>query len=292
MSKTAVTYPIVAALVAAERFLGPDRKWKPTNRKPTSGQQKRFLEQFFNICRADNIPEIRSIASANIEEVNKFLADNGFSIRLSPLPSGSFGAASILDLLIEWIEKGEKTKVRTDDRKKFPGVRIKGENVSFYTIPGHKEPIACLKTKSGDRVFMTMLNQSPEGFDLVKKAEKLSDFDKCWEDVDEYDGIVFPMVDLNQTVDISWLEGLGTIDEKNVFWYIAQALQQTKVRMNEIGVRVQSAVAVGLMKGVMPHRPDLIINRPFLMWIERPGLEKPLFVGYITEEDWKNPGSL
>jgi hypothetical protein len=289
VSKTVVPYPVVAALVAAERFLGPDRQWRPTNRRPIDEQQKRFLEQFFRICRADRIPEIKSFASASIEEVNRFLADNGFSIQLSPLPWGSFGAASILDLLIEWIEKGEKTEVETDAGKRFPGVRIEEDNVSFFMAAGHEEPIARLVTKSGDRVFMTMFDQSLEGFDLVEKAEELSEYEE--DTTSKYGGLVFPMVDLDQTVDISWLEGINTRDKTDAFWFVAQALQQTKVKMNEIGVRVQSAVAVGLMKAVMPN-PDHIINRPFLMWITRKGLKKPLFVGYITEENWKNPGGL
>lgn len=39
-------------------------------------------------------------------------------------------------------------------------------------------------------------------------------------------------------------------------------------------------------------KPDLVIDRPFLCWIERPGIPVPLFLGHITEEDWKSPGSL
>lgn len=31
------------------------------------------------------------------------------------------------------------------------------------------------------------------------------------------------------------------------------------------------------------------INRPFLLWIERPGYHYPLFVGHITEEQWRDP---
>ncbi len=38
--------------------------------------------------------------------------------------------------------------------------------------------------------------------------------------------------------------------------------------------------------------PDMIIDAPFLVWFMRPLLNKPLFVGYIATEDWKNPGSI
>jgi hypothetical protein len=60
--------------------------------------------------------------------------------------------------------------------------------------------------------------------------------------------------------------------------------------MNEKGVRIQEAATVGIAFAAvfLPHRH--VIDRPFLMWVERPGLSLPLFVGYISEEDWKKPG--
>ena len=60
---------------------------------------------------------------------------------------------------------------------------------------------------------------------------------------------------------------------------------------NEEGVRIEEAAAVGIAfaAAFLPHRH--VIDRPFLMRVERPGLSLPLFVGYITEEDWKNPGN-
>ena len=285
MSKTVVTYPIVAALVAAERIAGPDREWKPANPK-----QRRFLTEFFEICRRERVSEIQSLASWRAEEINKFLRERGFLIQLQPFAQNTFGVASILDLLVEWLQKGEVTKIETKTQKTFPGVRIKEENVSFFKAIGHNEPIARLLTKSGDEVFMTMVGKIPaEDFDLVAKVEELSNNIRP---NSEFGGLVFPMVDLDQKVDISWLRDLQTICSDGTPGIITQALQQTKLKMNEVGARVQSAVAVAMLKGISMHKPDHIINRPFLMWIERNGLEQPLFVGYITEEDWKNPGSL
>jgi len=72
---------------------------------------------------------------------------------------------------------------------------------------------------------------------------------------------------------------------------ITQALQQTKLRMNEEGARAQSAVAIGVLRGCLPTY-DYVIDWPFLFWITRPGISKPLFVAYVTEDDWKNPGDI
>jgi hypothetical protein len=36
-------------------------------------------------------------------------------------------------------------------------------------------------------------------------------------------------------------------------------------------------------------KPTLEINRPFYLWIMRPGMSIPLFAAYIDYEDWKQP---
>ena len=74
---------------------------------------------------------------------------------------------------------------------------------------------------------------------------------------------------------------------------IAQASQQTKLKMNEIGARVESVVAIAIVLGGMDApEPDHVINRPFLIWFERDGLSRPLFAGHITPDDWRNPGNI
>lgn len=286
MSTTTVTYPIVAALVKAEDILGLDRLWEGIN-----SRQQRFLREFFAVCHNEiaHIPEIESIASWQADEVNAFLRKRGFTIQLDPFDDQTFGVASVLDLLVEWLQKGGATVVITDDCRQFPGVRIDVSGVEFYTAPSHAKPIACLKTRSGDEVYMTMLERPPEGFDLVAKAEHLSHtmgFSSKW------GGLVFPMVDLDQKVDISWLLDMRTMGDDLQPAWITQALQQTILKMNEVGARAKSAVAIAVTRGMSVPKPDHIIDRPFLVWFERKGLNKPLFVGHITEDDWKNPGSI
>jgi len=287
MSTTVCTYPIVAATVRSEDILGPNRVWEARN-----AMQAHYLEEFFAACRGEvDISEIESIASWEADVINRFLAERGFSIQLEPFDPLTFGVAAVLDLLVEWIQEGTVTTVVTDGVDQYPGVRIAKKGVSFFTAPGHSNPIARLATKSGDKVYVTMLDDPPEGFDLVAKAEAFSaGLEICW----DYDGLVFPMITLDQEVNISWLLGMETVQESTGrrAW-VTQALQQTKLRMNEKGARVESAAAaaVTLEACIMP-KPDYVINKPFLIWFERDGLSRPLFVGHITTEDWTNPCGL
>jgi hypothetical protein len=292
MTKTSVTYPVVAALVVAEQMkdMGPDRQWEPVN-----NVQQYFLENYFNLCRNEirGIPEIESLTSWSYETINEFLRKHGFTIQLEPFSYPSFGVASVLDLIVTWASEGESCTVRGIDARSYPAVRIAREGVEFYQVRGHKHPIAALKTTSGDRVCLTVLDDEPaHEFDINHQAEDFSQ--RMSHPISGYNGIIFPMVDLNQKVDISWLLALWTLAESGVPAVVVQALQQNILRINEIGAQAKSAVAMEIMRtgGMMHVDPDLVINVPFLLWFERSGLKKPLFTGYITQEHWKNPGDI
>jgi serine protease inhibitor len=99
------------------------------------------------------------------------------------------------------------------------------------------------------------------------------------------------MIDMNTEDDLSWLIGMRTVDEQGNPWRISQAKQQTKLRLNEKGARAQSAAAIGCGTLSMPP-PPFIVDRPFVFWVMRAGIDLPLFVSYITPEHWKEPADL
>ncbi len=287
MSITAAAYPIVAALVEAEKMdgMGPNRQWQARNKV-----QLLFLEQFFKQCRGEigKIPEIESIASWSVEDINAFLRQRGFTIQLRHIDANTFAVASVLDLLVEWKNKGDIRTVRGIDGLDYAGVRIGKDSVEFYKASGHRHLIAALETKTGDTVYMTMVDREPaDGLNLIILAEALSE---RMRPTFPMNSVIFPMVDLNQQVDISWLIDMATRGIDGQPAWITQALQQNILRINEVGARAKSGVAMAVTRGMTP--PDLIINGPFLVWFERQHLAKPLFAGYITPEDWKNPGTL
>jgi len=290
MSSTVVTYPIVTALVEAEKILGPDRQWKPINE-----MQTRFLKEYFAACRHDKVPEIESLASWDAAEISTFLAQRGFHIEVPPFEPLKFGTASVLNLLVVWAGDPQATVIRTGLfwLRKFPAVRIPSGHVRFFRSPAHGNPIAWVSTKSGDGVYFTMHRKPTNGFDLVAKVQE---FSRNRRYVDEFKDLVFPMIKLDHGVDINWLAGMETTELHDQPAWIEQAIQQTRLRVNEVGARAESAVLFcpAITSALFPswHRPkpDHVIKRPFLIWFERKGLSKPLFVGHITKDEWKNPG--
>ena len=284
-SETVTMLPLVGCLVEAEKVIGPDRPWNAIN-----GLQQTFLANFFSLGRNDvgRIPELEATASWNVEDVNKFLRDRGFSIELPAIGKGSFAVASVLNVLVEWIAKGEATTIRD---KKYPAVKLEKRNMlHYYTSRSNSHPIVQIPTKSGDQVCMTVVDNPPTGFDLVKLAQELN---KTSLPNAHFENVIFPMVDYDREIDIKWIVGMNTKDAKGLGWEIANALQQTKFKMNEYGARVKSAAAMEMLcMGVREPKPDLVIDQPFLIWITRDGLSQPLFTGFIAEDCWKNPGNL
>lgn len=291
MSFTTVLLPILAALGAAEQFMGLSANWLDTN--PTQKKLITYLpgkeEQLSKLSEH----ELKTIASFDYQVINKFLKDHGFNIQLDPFKGhDSFGVAAILDILVEWSQEGAFTTLVYNNQK-FPAVSMAERGFEVVKSDLYEEPILKLTAKNGDIVYMTIAEKSLESFELLEHIQTLSTMPK--EDITEqYREALFPMVDLNHETDISWLLKLGSVRLLDrVSFFITQALQQTKFAMNEKGARAQSAVALAIEKTcIEERRKTLLINKPFYLWIERPGMNLPLFTAYIDTSDWKKPNAL
>lgn len=279
-------YTIPAGLNEASKFIGGDVRWAYEN-----SMQEKLLKIYGPTVKeeAGFIPEIESIASKDVGEINRFLRERGFNIQLDPIqdPRG-FAAAAVLKALLEWETKGGKHPLSTPDGKTYPGVLMKKKVSCFGTGTSHHSVIR-IPTKSGDLVYMTVAEKVPaDEFELLDKIRQLEERVFFRDHVE----VLFPMVDLDIQGNLEWLQGMWTVSEKDQPWFISQALRQTKLRMNEVGVKIEEAIAFSVMRGGPSQTRRVIINEPFLIWATRHTLTLPLFAGYVTPEDWKEPAEL
>ena len=284
MSATAVIWPIMSALCKGALFIGANAGlWQPVNT-----QQELFLANHFaqrEELKEFSDTELRAWASRDHEKLNKILFEEGFSITLEPFGLDGFGVVSILDVLIKWLHEGTKGELAIDGVT-YPAVSL---DKAVTALHYGKKEIAQLQTRSADTVWMTIADEPLEGFALLERIKSIKNA-LTQSDIDYNAIVTFPMVDINQQVDIDWLLGM-----KLPGFEINQAKQQTKFKMNEKGAHVRSAVAIGLMRScAKPPKPrtHIIINKPFYIWVERPGLSHPVFAGYITPDSWKEPKDL
>lgn len=100
------------------------------------------------------------------------------------------------------------------------------------------------------------------------------------------------MVGLDRQPDLSWLVGLWTTSTAGQRATIAEAKQQSILKVNHKGALARSGAGATIHLESLVVGNELIINRPFLFWIARDGYPLPLFAAVIDYADWKNPGKL
>ena len=247
-------------------------------------EQRQYLD-IYKTCRNAKIPEIESrVSVGQVEPINKFLADRGFRIQLDPIGPMDLAIASVLEVLLKWMEKGEKTGVYNSGNF-YEAVDLK-YGVRVLGVDGFREPVAEVKTKNGDTVYMAMLSARPtSSFEVFSLARELLSA-RSYSDNGYNMQAIFPMIDLDTNPDISWL--IGMADKHKNKWQISQALQQTIIKMDEKGVLIKEAVALGVrcLSAAMPITRTLVINRPFLFVVKREGLDEPFFSAYLDTDSW------
>lgn len=276
--------PILGCLRASEQFIKEPLKYDTYN-----PAQEELVERFVPIMDGlDKLEsELSGVADWDYRVINAFLKAKGFDIQL-PEPQGrTFSVASVLDILVKWLKEGTVTEVKRHNTfTLYPAVELKS-GVSFKKGL-YGEPLVRIETQSGDIVWMMPVQRLPGGSSKFTILELICMADNgAW--TEDSEGVIFPMIDYNQQVDISWIEGMGI----HADWKIQKALQQTKFRMNETGARAQSAVAMtNCYRSCVMHRQPVVIDKPFLLWIERQGVRFPVFAGIFTEDVWKKPADL
>lgn len=300
MTGTICLWPIIAALSKALLFL--NITVAPEQFTPINKMQREFIGTFYassyDKLGAFNDLELRSWASRDVDALNSILKKERFDIQLEPFHDArSFGVVSILDVLVKWLEKGQKSLLNVDD-KNYDAVKMDA-GFDVWFSPNYRHPLLRVLTESGDKVWMTIADEPLEGFSLLKKIVNI----KQNIQPENYDEAKFPMIDYNQKIDITWLCGLEIPN-----YAVKQALQQTKFKMNEDGAHVKSAVAIEMKCTCVcgpKSRKTVVIDKPFYLWIERPTkkfdarikqiipvLPLPVLAGYFDTDCWKNPGNL
>lgn len=285
---TLCNYSIYSALVKIEDRLGSNLTWTPVN-----PQQEELLERFVE-SRKDlglfSEKEIESIASDKASEINEFLRKREFTIQLQPFAPDEFGVAAVLDLLVEWEEKAERTTIEHKGEK-YPAVKM-DDFYECFQVPSNSGPIVEIATKSGrDWVHLMIPNSPPQNTEeMIKAIVAYYQDRRNWDyERKSYESVTFPMIDLMVTEDISWMKGMTTVSDKGKSYYIAQALHQNILKLNDEGARAKSAAAFSVRGGPPTH---LVINSPFIIWFTREDVAGIIFAAYVTPQFWKDPGEL
>jgi hypothetical protein len=279
-TSTLCVLPILGCLVAGEQYVGDLAELSPV-----SDKQREFLEMYEDLLSdIPTIKELESKADKDVDVINGWLKEKGFDIELPKVDDG-FAVASVLDILLEWLHSGDRTAIATLN-KEYTGAYIKNGVTVSQLLAVHPHPVVRIACKNGDTVCMSMVDSVPEGISGL--FLKVADLEKVKATSHTFEGVQFPMIDLDEKPDISWINGLEFGDG----FFVGSALQQTKFRMNEFGARVQSSAGMVAMRSMIRSKLPHVIDRPFLLWIRRDGFDFPIFAGLMCEDVWKEPKDL
>jgi hypothetical protein len=58
-------------------------------------------------------------------------------------------------------------------------------------------------------------------------------------------------------------------------------------KLDKTGAKAEAAVALGVTRGISLHNISLVFDQPFIAWIEKPGIDLPVFVSWCDYDSWK-----
>jgi hypothetical protein len=277
-------------LWAAVDFVGGDIN--TLNIRPTNQVQSSFINTYMMRTNlgAFKPHELRSWASTDIAHLNNILTQEGYNIQLQQSGANAFGAVSILDIAVKWQNPTQAGFLAlTEDKKMYPVVMMDTNNFQLTYKTAHRAPVAYCWTTTGDIVCMAELNEQEQQLSSSQMLELIDEINNCreiYKVILPYNRLIFPMIKYESIIELDWLQGLGIGG-----YPIGQAIQQTKFSMDEVGAHAQSACAmtVEYCSRCAPPHCDFVIDKPFLLWIMRPGVKQPIFAAYLPYACWQDP---
>lgn len=244
-------------------------------------------------------------ASRFWQDLNKFLIDHKFDPMVQPFdPEMGIGVVSILDKLVRWRNgPGAKVQIETEQGER-PGFELPSQGVNIYIVDDYPGSYLLeLLTKSDDTLWLFVHDDtSLDGLDIVELSmdvmirSRKAPMQKSMYGGRQYPafaGAQVPMVDFDIQPDISWLLGADTNTEDGDYYFIAQAAQQFKMRMDETGARVKVATVVAVMRGISEEPKLFVLDRPFFGWWTQRGLNLPMAAFFADWDSLHKPaGSL
>ncbi len=263
-------------------------KWQPVN-----DEQRSHLARHRELVKDLKYlgPMIVSTAGT-VPVVNRFLAAQGIKAQLTESQPGEKAVASVLKVTLSWIMPGKVVTVTGEDTKVYPAFRLK-TGISSWVVPGRRGPIVRLGTLDIQKaVYATMLESGEQETQPLQLAVSLSKGMKRANEETEFTEVTIPMVDLRTKRDLSWLCQLQGTGRTGTPVLISQAIEESQLVMDEIGVVAKSGVALGTARGGPAYPMHLTIRRPFLIWVEHvPTLDmtEPIVAARVGYRDWKRP---
>ncbi|NBS41999.1 hypothetical protein EBS80_05085 [bacterium] len=295
-SMAASPLTMAALFFAAESILGPNRAWNPGG-NPAHAERQTEAARWYTALRdrVPALPEVETLAAWTAHEINAFLAAHGFTVELEPFGPDSFGVAAITDFPVLWPEeaRGQMMWVESIDEAR-PGFVLDADWITSSSPTVDRDATFWVRTQTDDALGVAMIARPESTEALLAEVRR-----RMSEPAHAIGGlgceVQLPCVDIDIQPDVSYLLEMWTTQEgTGQKATVMQAVMQAIFRMNRKGARSRIAMAAEIsLECCTPEQPQLVtFNRPFVVWMQRPGLDVPLCAYYVDPADWKEPAEL
>jgi hypothetical protein len=273
---------IVGALDQIDRFVGTTVEWRPEG-----PHQTRLFDWRAQI--AAEVARLRRLdgrASTDADELNRFLAEQGFSYRFSPLTPPAFGAASTLRESTTWPGPGTSVPVFAAGRD-YRGFILSGQPADGFGLANGLTVVEMPhRTTDPSTVWLLLGDRLPDGSDPFElyAAARSALAERATGERQRFASVTMPEVQLSATNQLEWLAGLRSGGEASV----AQAVQEANLRIDRTGSEAAVATAaVARTTGFFGLVRDLTVDRPFVgFWTDDAAQALPLAVARFDFDSW------
>lgn len=272
---------LMKALNMLERtYLGPGRTWGTAN-----AEQERFFYWYNQFAGA--LPSLSGLigkADISATALNAFLAEHGFDPMFRE-PLDGIGGVGIIKMLLEWLYRGTDSRLTALNGGNYASFDLPESAFGAYSVPGYSTPLVKIATKGGKQDLWALQMDEVAGFEMLERAFWLANFHTGRPL--EYNKLRMPVVDIHGKPDVSWLVGADTFDANGGYWFVAQAMQEFKFRMNAVGAKVEVASGVVMRKCAITS--DLLtFDGGFLFFATQSAVPNlPIAVGYADFDSFQ-----
>lgn len=233
--------------------------------------------------------------TADYQEQTANLKAHGFNVHVGQAPVGTFGLGAWQKINIKWRVQVAKTTITSADTT-YAGMYIQNhvrhKQVRFFTKPDNAMVVIVeLLARNKDKVYLAtkrdgdFFEHNPDDITLINTLKQYQNelHNGTYTTDTRYSGVKFPTITYEEEFEVEWLGGLK-IGENCTISHALQKISFTMVplNMNDIGAQFSD----GANAADASPAKIVDINKPFLVWIERPGVPLPIFAGYMPKKYW------
>jgi hypothetical protein len=192
-------------------------------------------------------------------------------------PLGGTGIVSILDMLVEWIEKADIIQIIGHDSERYTA--FLASDYEVFRVEGNRD-IVQLKTRSGDLLWLTMVGAIDE-IELLHIA--LDTINSPHEHDYTVSSIAVPNVEFDIKPNLDFLIGSGIGDGQ----YISEIHQQFKLRLDRTGAEAKVATGMVARSAALIEERQVVFDRPFVGWFTQKDVPHlPIAIFYADYDSW------